>query len=305
MRRDMAKILCETYKVGGRWDGNRKVRHSKRFNEYVGEVGGKIGIHKALHVAQIDGRSFGENLAPLYRYVSRQVGRPWSKVYSEICASCEKNGAVNNHIFLHLYDYIVRPEEVKFRDGKPGRIVYGGWKPIEVRQEGHYYKAYYVDPRDGLIKKAKVCKRTPFKHEQIAQEKAKRKKVINDYLEFHKIEDLWFKYELADCPRPIPVFLKPTRMSDDEWNKLTKSERETVGVKRYYPGGMTDVFRSTWRDKSGKERDIIVPDPSPKTYPNYYRSHSYFGSVLTDIPLRFYKKLSTASKAEKKQYNLE
>ena len=45
-----------------------------------------------------------ENLAPLRRYLERQVGRPWDKVYSEIAEGLRVASTVQRHVRDHLRD---------------------------------------------------------------------------------------------------------------------------------------------------------------------------------------------------------
>ena len=51
-------------------------------------------------------KSLNENLAPLRRYLERNVGRPWSKVYAEICATLDSRKATGLHILQHLRDFV-------------------------------------------------------------------------------------------------------------------------------------------------------------------------------------------------------
>lgn len=53
-----------------------------------------------------DTKSLNEKLAPLRRYLVRQVGRPWDKVYSEISANLKATNAVQQHVRDHLEDYV-------------------------------------------------------------------------------------------------------------------------------------------------------------------------------------------------------
>lgn len=73
MREDMAKVIVERPRRGasgrlkGRLRGNRQAQPIKQGMKFL----------------LADTKSLNENLAPLRRYLARQVGRPWSKVYSE------------------------------------------------------------------------------------------------------------------------------------------------------------------------------------------------------------------------------
>ena len=47
-------------------------------------------------------RGLNENLAPLRRYLHAQIGRPWNKVFSEICAGIDRRNTVQQHIHQHI-----------------------------------------------------------------------------------------------------------------------------------------------------------------------------------------------------------
>ena len=92
---------------------------------------------------------FSENLAPLYRYLAAQVGRPWDKVYSEIRAHVAADSAVQYHILQHLYDRL----EVHVESDEDGTLwTHGGsgWRTRLVAHRPRY--SMYVCPRTGLLR---------------------------------------------------------------------------------------------------------------------------------------------------------
>ena len=76
MREDMARVIVERPRKGG-----HRSRGSRR-QEYE-DLPAHEGMRRPWAVRG-DEKELNENLAPLRRYLARQVGRPWSKVYSEI-----------------------------------------------------------------------------------------------------------------------------------------------------------------------------------------------------------------------------
>ena len=86
-------------------------------------------------------KAFNENLAPLRRYLERQVGRPWSKIFAEIAARLSVGSTVQQHVRDHIKDFVaVTPRR--------GIDVYG-----RRCRNGLWPQALYVDPRDGLLKR--------------------------------------------------------------------------------------------------------------------------------------------------------
>jgi hypothetical protein len=91
-----------------------------------------------------DTKSLNENLAPLRRYLARQVGRPWNKVYSEISANLKATNAVQQHVRDHIEDYVA----IRLSFNKAG-------EPMSVSRWWRSYD-FYVDPRNGILKRAKA-----------------------------------------------------------------------------------------------------------------------------------------------------
>lgn len=102
-------------------------------------------------------KELNENLNPLYRFLDKQIGRPWDKVYSEMRAHIKPGNTVQEHILGHLEDHIVMAKDVVVIDGmamyKDGRYNY---------KRGAIINHLYVDPVDGIIKK-KIKRQEPAK----------------------------------------------------------------------------------------------------------------------------------------------
>ncbi|HZH78594.1 MAG TPA: hypothetical protein VEY88_21375 [Archangium sp.] len=98
------------------------------------------------------GRGYGykwlnENLAPLRRFLHSRIGRPWDKVYSEICEHVSLDSAVKKHILEHLDQFVVR--KVREIDGRlQGIDTYG--RPLEFPSTSRRTRLY-VCPETGLL----------------------------------------------------------------------------------------------------------------------------------------------------------
>src|SRR5213080_4251106 len=107
--------------------------------------------------ARWDGRTkyLNEHLGPLRRYLDKQVGRPWDKVFSEICAHIDRSNAVQDHVRDHVEDYVTT--RVILIDRVPcsgdGDRNYG--KPLHQLR----YRPWYVCPRTRLLRRVKVVSR--------------------------------------------------------------------------------------------------------------------------------------------------
>src|SRR5262245_17922109 len=148
MRADMAKVIVERpRKKGCAW--TKPKGYQRRLRRY-GEDGppGREGIRACW---QDHTKYLNEHLGPLRRYLDKQVGRPWDKVFSEICAHINRNSAVQDHVRDHVEDYVLR--EVLLIDGVPcsGRPGWGYGRPIHELG----YHRWFVCPRTGLLRRAK------------------------------------------------------------------------------------------------------------------------------------------------------
>jgi hypothetical protein len=91
MRSDMAKVIVERPRKKGRaW---RKPKGFLREQQKLFEEGlpFREGIKRCW---QGHTKYLNEHLGPLRRYLDSQVGRPWNKVFSEICTHINRNSAV-------------------------------------------------------------------------------------------------------------------------------------------------------------------------------------------------------------------
>ena len=69
-------------------------------------------------------KHLNENLAPLKRFLARRVGRPWSRVYAEICEHIALRSAVQKHVLDHLHQFV--KTAVVLIDGRPHEaLAYG------------------------------------------------------------------------------------------------------------------------------------------------------------------------------------
>jgi len=82
----------------------------------------------------------------LRRYLEKQVGRPWDKVYSEICQDVGARSTMHRHLRQHVFDFVaVKPRRhsrwVKDKEGNRRPAVH------------LWHQPFYVDERDGILKR--------------------------------------------------------------------------------------------------------------------------------------------------------
>jgi len=146
-RRDkrLDEELIECYRRGWRIKDKGGYKHRMKQNQYE-DARKREGI-KFMHKGT---RMFNDNLEPLIRYLQTNTGRPWNKVYSELCKSLGKRTVSGMHVFEHIFDFVYL--HVWLEDRKVYALKWG--KKIELRSGGTW-KKFYVHPQTGLLKQAK------------------------------------------------------------------------------------------------------------------------------------------------------
>jgi hypothetical protein len=190
MRADMAKVIVERPRYGSRVHGKPKGfrRRQRRLGENLPRHEGmKYGLGFA-------GKMLNEHLGPLRRYLDSQVGRPWHKVFAEICARIDRSSAVQDHVRDHVDGYVaVHVVEI---DGVCcwGGGGYGRYGTPLAQMYGRYW---YVCPRTGILRR--VPRRKPA---QQSAPPAIRYISMGKDLQCRKIDGVWYLVSLFPLPQP-------------------------------------------------------------------------------------------------------
>jgi hypothetical protein len=103
-----------------------------------------------------------DNLKPLERYLHKQVGRPWDKVYSELCKRLDRSTVSGMHVFSHIHQFVkgfIEPGKDSYYSyqiifeqiGKRmvPHLYGGGW------QNRPLYNVLFIHPSTGILTLAK------------------------------------------------------------------------------------------------------------------------------------------------------
>lgn len=156
MRPDFAKVLVE-HERRGSYKSYRDVRTSENRLHLVEDAEGiesdapsKRSMLKP-NVANYNGKEFSENLNPLRKWLKKNVGRPWNKIYSELRQQFKPTNTINAHIYQHLFQYV----EFNVVIDDDGEV-------CPAHQTGYYRHLsggeLYVDPH-GILRKVKTKRR--------------------------------------------------------------------------------------------------------------------------------------------------
>ncbi len=183
MRQDMYKVIVERPR-----SGKRAHPAALRLRN---DLDGPMRLGMRARYGHLD---LNENLQPLRRYLQAQIGRPWDKVYSEICARIDRRNTVQEHIHQHIDDFIAI--KVREKDGKLIAVSRGD--PREL-----WYQELYVDPRTGIIREHRRGRRWRSAAEwrrQREDEIAARRRVVNERTLLLRIDGIWYRVEIAPLP---------------------------------------------------------------------------------------------------------
>lgn len=254
MREDMAKVIVERPRVGGR--PPRKGRAVAL--EDLPQQEGMRRRHRGF-----PGRKqLNETLNPLARYLDKQVGRPWDKVYAEICRRLKPTSTVQQHVRDHLADFVAGAP----RQSRPCFTP----SPPELFK-GYWRQPLYVDARDGILKrtrdlpevKARLRARPPAK-------KPKRERIrVGKWRELRRIAGVWYEVTLAPLPEPEygPMMVREYSFGRQWAADGTRPEYIERPARRLLTPAVYDVAEERWV-YAGPQRD------EPWLWRKHRREHS-------------------------------
>jgi hypothetical protein len=199
MREDMAHVIVERPRII-----DSIPRKGRRFP--LDQAPKQLGMRRSQR-ERGGYKMLNENLAPLRRFLERQVGRPWDQVFSEIAARLRADSTVQQHVRDHLQDFVAT---------RPRRGISTWYRRGDAAL---WHQPLYVDPRDGILKRTD---RLPA-----ARKRAKagspvippaERIELSSARELRCIDGIWYDVSLAPLPEP-------------EYRPITETER--IALKRY------------------------------------------------------------------------
>lgn len=196
MRKDMSKVIVERPRLGRKAAGLRRGRTAALEDD----DGEPIRAARSARAPKKDRpdrtKALNENLAPLRRFLGKQVGRPWDKVYSEIAENLKVTSTVQQHVRDHLEDFVAVITRMK-----AGEVMcasrWGGERALESD-----YRRFYVHPRTGLLKENQHylgwSARERARRRAAEKERAARLREIDPKTQLHKLRDgVWWEIKLG------------------------------------------------------------------------------------------------------------
>lgn len=194
MRGDMPKVIVERARTGR---GPLRRGRPERDDDLALS---KVGVRR---YARMRGgfKMLNENLNPLKRFLERQVGRPWNKVWSEVCENLKPSNTVQQHVRDHIPDFVAI--KTSLRDGEVWVHERSQIKPLKET-----YAKLYVDPKSGLLRRNKHftgwqgLKRA--RRVAQAKERDQRMRMVSPTKQLHLLEDgAWWEVTIAKVPTGV------------------------------------------------------------------------------------------------------
>ncbi|HLX61371.1 MAG TPA: hypothetical protein VKX17_08830 [Planctomycetota bacterium] len=199
MREDMDKVIVERPRANRTWavKGNYGLKHKLDLEDMPTRESYRNARRKRKT------KYFNEHLSPLKRFLQSSVGKPWNKVYSEICERIHVKSTVQAHILQHIADFVCMDTFLK--DGKVWARPGGGFriKGEEPIEESHF--ELYVHPIDGLLKRVKRPEHSMRFKRNYVQRPRQSKDIVTgpDGAQFHKFHGIWYMVHLRPIPRML------------------------------------------------------------------------------------------------------
>lgn len=193
----MYKVIVERPRRGGGW--TKPGREPREPDDRP--------AHEGIRERLRGGRKWlNENLRPLQRWLDRQAGRRWDAVYAELCKHVDRRNTVQQHIHVHLRDFV--EIDVYESDGRLYAI--RRWRGTAPLAES--YCDLYVDPRNGCLMRneaafaARMRRRDEHRLAVHARQAGWREgvRVVDGDVQLHRLDGIWYRIELAPVPKPRP-----------------------------------------------------------------------------------------------------
>lgn len=215
MKKFFAKIVTEKPRRGSFARSNkygRRLTRDEVIAEHdaivVGSADDGAPMQVAAHRAKMarhsqygwDAKEFSDLLGPLRKYLRKQVGRPWDKIYSEMNQSLDKRTVAG----LHIWDHVLLEVETHTYLGEDGKTVYPCPKWMDERNSMPA-AGLYVHPRTGLL-----CYKPTYYEQARATYRARKAAQpvtaikVNDTHRLEQIAGIWYACEYGKAQRYVP-----------------------------------------------------------------------------------------------------
>jgi len=238
MRADMDRVVIERPRANRSGAVLRKRVERSRMK--------RMGEDAPTKATMSPGRRFGydcKNLAdlinPLYRWLDKQVGRPWDKVWSEVCQTLKGGTTSLDHIKGHVESGVTQNHDVRMVDGFPH---YSGRRGLNPMTAGDRY----VDDK-GFLRMVPRIKENTSRGRYKSEVKAPPY-VEKDGKFYKEIEGIWFELTMVPYVGPWLTFSQQHKLPG-LWANY--ENQYTIRDKVYYCTNKRTISRKEKRALEG------------------------------------------------------
>jgi len=228
MRSDFIKVLTERPRAGGsRGNGDRRLRQNDANYAWRADdhpaPGRKQGMRRP-HTVFGDCKRFTDLLGPLVRFLHSRVGKPWRKVHSEICGQLKGRSTQQQHLLDHLKHMVVT--DLAWKDGS---LVHANGTPFLTSRRGFYVDGFYVDPRDGILKRVRQKHIHPSWRTTKAKLESKKDELkTEDGRMFRRIDGIW--YEITVTTERSAIYTDFSKTSVAKYVDINTEHKRQLGT---------------------------------------------------------------------------
>lgn len=183
MRPDFIKVLTERPRAGG--DKYRSVRSRGPIGEDE-----SAPRKQGMEAPHRERKEFTDLLGPLYKFLQSRVGKPWSKVHSEICEHLKGRSTQQQHLLDHLKRAVEDKLEVW-----PDKTLHEADGRAFSTKGGTSWRSFYVDPRDGILKAVKQGRSWRRNYGKSLHDPNEFKLV--DGRTYKRLDGIWYQVEIV------------------------------------------------------------------------------------------------------------
>lgn len=138
MRPDFKEVLITRPRSGGHGSRKTQLRPKKDFEHLPEQEGIRRPYNKGWNR-----KEFTDHISPLKRWLRKQVGRPWNKIWSEICQVVDARDIIGKHLLDHVKGEVQTDQVIpRFSYERPLYVDKKGF----LRQRKEKWKGVYKPP---------------------------------------------------------------------------------------------------------------------------------------------------------------
>jgi len=190
MRKDMSRVILDTYKRGGSSKYPRFKAKAARDWDLLPRI---EGMRSTYIQNWGEGKSQGDNTSPLLRFLEKNTGRTWVDIWKEVCEHNDARSYTDGgHVRFHIEQYV----EMYTVYGKDGGIYekearWGRQRRLDAADRFNSVFRFYVDP-NGILCETPTKPRWRWKDSPGNPVNDPDKKYLGDGTELHRIDGLWY-----------------------------------------------------------------------------------------------------------------